>query len=261
MVHGDNLRREGCGNSFVLTMCDRRTPHGKRETYKMNEPAGIWKYVRGFENMSLCDWPGRTSCIIFLGGCNLRCPTCHNYQLAWDMQSLPMLNPTAIKAYIRDRAKWLDGVTITGGEPTTAPGVGELAWEIKKTGLPVKMDTNGMRPEVIADLMEDNLIDICAVDVKGPWSKYPALTGEAVSELAATKNLNRIFEMATARPEMFYFRCTQVPGLTDSDLDAARSYLPPTHTLTIQKFVPPRRTPENAKPNHEERRPVGNVVN
>ncbi|MBG0791596.1 MAG: anaerobic ribonucleoside-triphosphate reductase activating protein [Desulfovibrionaceae bacterium] len=226
----------------------------------MNKPAGIWSYVRGFENMSLCDWPGRTTCIIFLGGCNLRCPTCHNYQLAWDMHSLPALDPVAIKAYIRDRAGWLDGVTVTGGEPTNVHGVGELLYEIKKFGLPVKVDTNGMRPEVVRDLMQYKLADTFAVDVKGPWAKYPALTGGAVSELAAERNLGRIFDLASVSPEMFYFRCTRVPGLTDSDIDAVRNYLPATHALTIQKYVPPRRKPENAKPNHEERRPAGNVV-
>jgi pyruvate formate lyase activating enzyme len=226
----------------------------------MNEPKGVWNFVRGFENLSLCDWPGKTSCIIFLGGCNLHCPTCHNYQLAWDMHSLPVLDPQHIKAYLRDRAGWLDGVTISGGEPTTVPGVGELAFEIKKHGLPVKMDSNGMRPEVVAELLEEKLVDTFAVDVKGPYAKYPSLTGNAVSEIAARANMARIFEMADARPGMFYFRTTQVPGLTSHDLDVARGYLPPNHTLTIQKFVPPRRTQEHAKPNHEERRPAGNLV-
>ena len=142
----------------------------------------------------------------------------------------------------------------------TLPG-GAGPTVLQKIGLPVKMDTNGMRPEVVRDLMQEKLADVFAVDVKGPWHKYPALTGGAVSELAAQKNLSRIFELANARPEMFYFRCTRVPGLTDNDIATTRSYLPPTHELTIQKFVPPRRKPENAKPNHEERRPAGNVVN
>ncbi|WP_272700468.1 anaerobic ribonucleoside-triphosphate reductase activating protein [Desulfovibrio sp. Fe33] len=226
----------------------------------MSEPIGVWNYVRGFENLSLCDWPGKTSCIIFLGGCNLRCPTCHNFQLAWDMHSLPAIDPQRVRAYLRDRAGWLDGVTITGGEPTTVPGVGELVYEIRKAGLPVKMDTNGMRPEVVADLLQAKLVDTFAVDVKGPYAKYPALTGKAVSEIAARANMTRIFEMAAAMPDAFYFRITQVPGLTKADVAVAQSYLPPKHELKIQKFVPPRRTPENAKSNHEERRPAGNMV-
>ncbi|WP_319542637.1 anaerobic ribonucleoside-triphosphate reductase activating protein [uncultured Pseudodesulfovibrio sp.] len=226
----------------------------------MNEHAGVWKYVRGFENLSLCDWPGRATCIIFLGGCNLHCPTCHNFELAWDMQSLPAIDPVRIKSYLRDRAGWLDGVTVTGGEPTTVSGVGELLWELKKTGLPIKMDTNGMRPDVVQELLQCKLVDTFAVDVKGPWAKYPALTGHAVSEIAAQANMQRIFDMAKATTDSFYFRCTQVPGLTETDLDIARGYLPQEYELTIQKYVPPRRKQEHAKPNHEERRPVGNVV-
>jgi len=227
----------------------------------MNEPAGVWKYVRGFENLSLCDWPGRATCIIFLGGCNLRCPTCHNHQLAWDMQSLPVIDPTHIKAYLRDRAGWLDGVTITGGEPTMVPGIGELLYEIRKSGLPVKVDTNGMRPDVVSDIMQYKLADAFAVDVKGPYVKYPALTGNAVSEIAAKANLERIFELALSKPEAFYFRTTRVPGLTENDLAIAQDYLPLEYELKIQNYVPPRRTSENAHSNHEERRPAGNVVN
>lgn len=227
----------------------------------MNEPAGVWEYVRGFENLSLCDWPGRSTCIIFLGGCNLRCPTCHNHQLAWDMQSLPIIDHTHIKAYLRNRAGWLDGVTVTGGEPTLVPGLGELLYEIKKSGLPVKVDTNGMRPDTVKDLLQYKLADVFAVDVKGPYAKYPALTGHAVSEIAAKANLERIFELASARPEAFYFRTTRVPGLTQSDIETAQSYLPLEYELKIQQYVPPRRTPKNAQPDNEKRRPVGDVVN
>ncbi len=227
----------------------------------MNETARVWKYVRGFENLSLCDWPGRSTCIIFLGGCNLRCPTCHNHQLAWDMHSLPAIEPAHIKAYLRDRAGWLDGITITGGEPTMVPGVGELLYEIKKFELPIKVDTNGMRPDIIKDLLQYKLADTFAVDVKGPYAKYPALTGHAVSESAAQANLERIFEMARTKPEAFYFRITRVPDLTESDIGTAQGYLPIEHELKIQNYVPPRRTPEHAQTDTEERRTAGNVVN
>jgi len=226
----------------------------------MNEPAGVWKYVRGFERLSMCDWPGRHTCIVFLGGCNLRCPTCHNHQLAWDMHSLPVIDPVRLKAFLRDRSGWLDGVTVTGGEPTTVPGVGELLFELRKSGLPVKVDTNGMRPEVVEDLLHYRLADVFAVDVKGPFAKYPALTGNAVSALSAERNLGRIFALAEKNPGAFYFRTTRVPLLTDRDLGVAQSYLPPECKLTLQNYVPPRRKTEHAQPDHEERRPVGDVV-
>lgn len=227
----------------------------------MNEPVGVWNYVRGFENLSLCDWPGRATCIIFLGGCNLHCPTCHNHQLAWDMHSLPVIDKPRITSYMRDRAGWLDGVTITGGEPTLVPALGELLMEIRKAGLPIKIDTNGMRPDIVAELLECNLADVFAVDVKGPYAKYPALTGHAVSEIAAKANLERIFRIAQAKPEAFYFRTTRVPGLTDADIETAQNYLPLDYELKIQQYVPPRRTTEHAQPDHETRRPIGNVVN
>lgn len=227
----------------------------------MSESLSAWDHVRGMESYSLCDWPGHPCCTIFLGGCNLHCPTCHNFELAWDMHRLPVIPQTRIKAFLRDRAGWLDGVTVTGGEPTNVPGVGEVLFEIKKTNLPLKLDSNGMRPDVVADLMHCKLVDVFAVDVKGPYDKYPALTGGGVSEVAARANMERIFAMAAARPQAFYFRLTRVPGLTDRDVDTARGYLPEGFELIIQDYVPPRRKTKHAQPDHETRRAAGNVVN
>lgn len=227
----------------------------------MSEDTTVWSYIRGFERYSLCDWPGRPCAVLFLGGCNLRCPTCHNGQLAWNMSKLSVISRTDLKAYFRDRAGWLDGVTVTGGEPTCVPGLGELLYALKQYKLPVKLDSNGMRPEIIQDILESDLVDVFAVDVKGPYHKYPELTGKAVSELAARANMDRIFAMAEANPDPFYFRLTKVPGLTEQDVETARSYLPAGFSLKLQEYVEPRREQENAQPNHEERRPVGDVVN
>lgn len=226
----------------------------------MKEMKNAWNAVRGFENYSLCDWPGRPCSVVFLGGCNLRCPTCHNATLAWSMSELPPVSGSEVKAYFRNRAAWLDGVTVTGGEPTCTPHLGELLYEIKKFKLPVKVDSNGMRPEVIEDVLDYNLADVFAVDVKGPYHKYPELTGMAVSELAARANLEKVFAIAEKRPESFYFRLTKVPGLTQEDIDVARSYLPAGFSLKLQDYVEPRREKENAQPDYETRRPAGNVV-
>ena len=227
----------------------------------MNGTLSAWDHVRGMESLSLCDWPGRLCCTMFLGGCNLRCPTCHNFELAWEMNRLPVIPTANIKSFLGQRAGWLDGITVTGGEPTNVSGVGEVLFEIKKTNLPVKLDTNGMRPDVVADLMQLKLVDVFAVDVKGPFAKYPSLTGHAVSELAARANLEQIFFLASSNPQAFYFRLTRVPGLTDQDVETARSYLPQGFQLTIQDYVAPRRKSDNAQPDHEKRRAVGNVVN
>ena len=225
----------------------------------MNESAGVWNFVRGLERFSLCDWPGRTCAVVFLGGCNLRCPTCHNAELAWDMHSLPVVPASILKVQLAERSRWLDGVTVTGGEPTTVPGLTELLHELGKLHLPVKLDTNGMRPQVVADLLRHGLVDTFAVDIKGPYELYPRLTGGAVTEAQAAANLGAILDLARANPTRFYFRTTTVPALTDDDVDTARGYLPRGFSLTLQDYVPPRRI-AHALADHEERRPVGDLV-
>ncbi|TIH16458.1 anaerobic ribonucleoside-triphosphate reductase activating protein [Marinifilum sp. JC120] len=225
----------------------------------MNELSSGWNHLRGIEPLSLCDWPGRTSCVFFLGGCNLNCPTCHNFDMAWNMERLPLLSREDMKSFLRNRAKWLDGVTITGGEPTTVPNLGEILYEIKQVSkLPIKMDSNGMLPEVLEDILQQGLADMFAVDVKGPYEKYPALTGQAVTAEAAQKNLERIFELAEANPKAFYFRLTKMPILTDEDVETAKGYIPDGFNLTIQNYIPPRR--DHAHADNEERRPVGDLV-
>lgn len=207
----------------------------------MHEGAA-WNHLRGLTPLSLCDWPGRPCCVVFLGGCNLRCPTCHNAQLAWDMASLPLHPREALLAFLAKRARWLSGVTVTGGEPTMAPGVGEILREIGKCGLPVKLDTNGMRPDVVELMLAENLVHTFAVDVKGPFAKYPELTGGAAGEGDARRNLSRIFALAQKHPRAFRFRTTQVPLLDDADISAVRALLPPGFDLTLQPYQQPRPT-------------------
>ncbi|NJB67706.1 pyruvate formate lyase activating enzyme [Desulfobaculum xiamenense] len=203
-----------------------------------------WKFVRGFERFSLCDWPGNTCCVVFLGGCNLHCPTCHNGEMAWRHESLPRIDKTALLGFLSRRAKWLDGITVTGGEPTTVPGLSTFLADLGSAGLPIKLDTNGMRPDVVRELAATDLVKTFAVDVKGPFAKYPALTGNAVDAAEARANIEQIFDLARSAPGRFYFRTTKVPMLTDEDIETVRGYLPAGFALTEQKYVAPRRTPD-----------------
>lgn len=217
-----------------------------------------WCHLRGLTPLSLCDWPGWPCCVVFLGGCNLRCPTCHNADLAWDMESQQLLTEAQLKNFLATRAKWLSGVTVTGGEPTAVPRVGEILHAISQAGLPVKLDTNGMLPEVVELMLAQNLVHTFAVDVKGPFAKYPALTGGAAEEHAARRNLERIFALALAHPGTFRFRTTRVPLLTGDDIEAVRALLPAGHELTIQDYKPPRRP--HALADSEARRTARNLV-
>jgi pyruvate formate lyase activating enzyme len=220
--------------------------------------ANAWNHLRGLTPLSLCDWPGHPCCVVFLGGCNLRCPTCHNGDMAWDMESQPLVTQAALRAFLAKRKRWLSGITVTGGEPSTVPGIGAILHELAQSGLPIKLDTNAMLPEVVEAMLAEGLVARFAVDVKGPFVKYPALTGGAVSELAARRNLSRIFALAEARPEAFFFRTTLVPLLEDTDVNAVRAMLPAGFTLTTQEYKPPRRS--HALTDSEARRTTGNLV-
>lgn len=220
--------------------------------------ANAWNHLRGLTPLSLCDWPGHPCCVVFLGGCNLRCPTCHNGDMAWDMESQPLVTQAVLRTFLAKRKRWLSGITVTGGEPSTVPGIGVILHELSQSGLPIKLDTNAMLPEIVEEMLAEGLVARFAVDVKGPFAKYPALTGGAVSEHAARRNLSRIFALAEARPEAFFFRTTLVPLLEDIDIDAVRAMLPDGFTLTTQEYKPPRRP--HALTDSEARRTTGNLV-
>ncbi|HWR04640.1 MAG TPA: anaerobic ribonucleoside-triphosphate reductase activating protein [Humidesulfovibrio sp.] len=221
-------------------------------------PEIAWNHLRGLTPLSLCDWPGHPCCVVFLGGCNLRCPTCHNAELAWDMERQPRIDQAALRAFLAKRARWLSGITVTGGEPTAVPGVGVILHELAASGLPIKLDTNGMLPEAVELMLAEGLVSRFAVDVKGPYVKYPALTGGAVDETAARRNLSKIFALAEERPEAFFFRTTLVPQLDPTDVETVRGMLPAGFTLTTQDYKKPRRP--HALADSEARRTAGNLV-
>jgi len=221
-------------------------------------PETAWRHLRGLTPLSLCDWPGRPCCVVFLGGCNLRCPTCHNAALAWDMDSQPQLPLARLKAFLSSRARWLSGITVSGGEPTNVSGIGMILHEIAAFGLPIKLDTNGMRPDVVEALLAEGLVELFSVDVKGPLDQYPALTGEAVSERDARNSLARIFALAEGRPGAFAFRTTLVPQLSEADITTVRGLLPAGFTLATQDYKPPRRP--HALADTQARRTAGNLV-
>ena len=207
------------------------------------DPHNPWSYIKGLEPVSFCDWPGKTSLVLFTGTCNLRCPTCHNPDLARRPESLPSISRDALLRRIRSKGGWLDGVVVSGGEPTGVPGLEEVLRAMADLELPVKLDSNGFYPDVLEDLLRKDLVALFAVDVKGPYSRYPSLTGGQADPEKAEANLQRIFALASEQPERFIFRCTRVPGLTDEDLDEIRSYLPRAHSLIVQQY---RRPPEPA---------------
>ena len=133
--------------------------------------------ICGFNKTTLLDYPGRVACTIFLGGCNFRCPFCQNGALVVEPDTQPEYSQEEILAFLKKRKGILDGVCISGGEPTLAPELPEFLSRIRELGYDVKLDTNGSRPSVVKNLAAADLINKVAMDIKACPSNYHVLTG------------------------------------------------------------------------------------
>lgn len=133
--------------------------------------------IRGFQKTTLLDYPGQIAATVFTGGCNFQCPFCHNGDLLLKPEKIPEVSQEEIVFFLEKRKEILDGVCITGGEPTLQPDLEQFIIKIKQKGLKVKLDTNGYRPDVLMDLCRKNLIDYVAMDIKGTPEQYAEITG------------------------------------------------------------------------------------
>ncbi|MCI8327874.1 MAG: anaerobic ribonucleoside-triphosphate reductase activating protein [Lachnospiraceae bacterium] len=128
--------------------------------------------IYGFQKTTLLDYPGHIASTIFFGGCNFRCPYCHNSDLIIPLNQLPCISEEEIFSHLKKRQQILDGVCITGGEPTLQTDLDFFLEKIKKLGYKIKLDTNGSHPEVLKSLCEKNLLDYVAMDIKHAPSRY-----------------------------------------------------------------------------------------
>ncbi len=130
--------------------------------------------------MTLLDFPGRVACTVFLGGCDFRCPFCHNFELA-DGSAKPVMEEEELLSFLKKRQGLLDGVAFTGGEPCLHRDLPDLIRRIRELGFAVKLDTNGYHPRLLQALLEEGLIDYAAMDIKNCPEKYALTCG--VSEV------------------------------------------------------------------------------
>ncbi|MDY6905319.1 MAG: anaerobic ribonucleoside-triphosphate reductase activating protein [Thermodesulfobacteriota bacterium] len=135
--------------------------------------------IGGLQKTSIIDFPGKVSCVLFLAGCNFRCPYCHNPDLIQPVES-PLMTVDGFFEFLSPRKGFLDGVSITGGEPCINKDIGDLCRAIKDEGLTVKLDTNGSMPDALNGLIEQGLVDYVAMDVKTEPAQYVALTRSSV---------------------------------------------------------------------------------
>lgn len=148
--------------------------------------------IKGFLETSFLDWPGQIAAVLFLPGCNFACPYCHNYTLVSDPGSLMTLPFEGVLDRLKPFVGWIDGVVVTGGEPTLHPGLEPMLASIKQAGFEVKLDTNGYRPEVLEDLVASGLVDMVAMDLKAPLEPlaYRRISGQTVEVEKVERSLN-----------------------------------------------------------------------
>ncbi len=194
----------------------------------------------GFQPFTLSDYPGRMAAIAFTQGCNFRCPFCHNGAL------LPMAAPeetlvpeAVVLDHLYRRRGKLDGLVVSGGEPTLQKALPGFLRRVKDLGFLVKLDTNGSRPDVLRRLLEDGLVDFVAMDIKATPEKYGRLSGvDGVSWGCIEESIAAV----TWSGVEHLFRTTMVPALlTPQDLHRIRELLPESSPHKIQQF-----NPENA---------------
>ena len=176
--------------------------------------------IMGLQKVTLLDFPGKVACTVFFGGCNLRCPFCHNALLVLPRGAEPVMSEEAFFSLLRKRQGVLDGVCVTGGEPLLQPELARFLGEIKALGYAVKLDTNGTMPERLAPILSAGLVDYVAMDVKSSPDGYAAASGVPVDVDKIRESMSIIKNSGLPHE----FRTTVVAGLhSESDIvDAAR---------------------------------------
>ena len=152
--------------------------------------------IAGLQKMTLLDFPGRVACTVFLHGCNYRCPFCHNAELLEGKQE-PLMTVEEFLGFLKKRVGLLDGVCVSGGEPTLSPGLRELLAAIRELGFAVKLETNGSRPKVLKELVAGGLVDYVAMDIKNAPGRYGETCGVSKVDLAAIEE-SAVFLMSGA---------------------------------------------------------------
>jgi pyruvate formate lyase activating enzyme len=202
--------------------------------------------IKGFLETSFSDWPGKVAAVLFLPSCNFRCPFCHNHELVLRPGELPDYPLEEILKALRRRRGWIDGVCLTGGEPTLHSWLPALIRDLRpalrslRMEAGIKLDTNGSNPDCLEGLVRENLVDYVAMDLKGPLTadRYGALAGSALAEdgLAAIEASIRILLGGKVDYE---FRTTLVPTLIGEEevYDLARR-IRGARRYTLQSFNP-----------------------
>jgi len=192
-------------------------------------------HIGGLQKVSLIDYPGYISAIVFLQGCNFRCGYCHNPELVNPKLYGDLLHEDDVLAFLEKRAGKLDAVTITGGEPTLQEGLPDFIRRVRALGFRIKLDTNGSHGEMLKSMMGDNLLDYIAMDIKAPIHRYDRVCRVNVDKDEIVRSTRIIMDS----PVAYEFRTTLAQGLFhDDDFPGLWDIIRGARLFVLQNFVP-----------------------
>jgi pyruvate formate lyase activating enzyme len=193
--------------------------------------------IKGFIDVSLSDWDGRVSSVIFLPGCNFRCPFCYNTKLVLQPMAMPTTTLLQVEDYLEGNRKWIDGVVITGGEPTTHNDLPSLCENLKRMRFNVKVDTNGTNPAMIRKLIEGQLVDHVALDVKAPLTEQEYSRATGIKAASFIGRIRATIQFLLEDNVDYEFRTTLVPTLHQTEsIDRICQAIKGCKKYTLQNF-------------------------
>lgn len=194
--------------------------------------------IAGVQWTSFLDFPGKVAAVFFTPGCNLDCYYCHNRILLGKRAHMAAYDTGDVLRRLAERRLFLEGMVVSGGEPTLQQGIVAFIRKVREIGYPVKLDTNGTRPEVLRRLLDAKLLSYVAMDVKAPQKKYSEICGVEVDMGAIEASAALLMDSGVA----YEFRTTFAPVLTGADIAVIARWLRGARRYVIQQY----RTPEPA---------------
>jgi len=183
-------------------------------------------FIGGLEKMTLVDFPNKVACIVFLVNCNFKCPYCYNKELTsykfFKKSKRELITEEEFFSFLNKNKKMLDGVVITGGEPTCSPGLIKFMKKIKEEGFAIKFDTNGSNPSMLKEIINQNLTEYVAMDLKAPIEKYQLITRSKIPQKNITESISLIINSSIPHE----FRTTLYPKLTVDDFKKMSTLIP-----------------------------------
>ena len=189
----------------------------------------------GMQKMTLLDYPGYVACTLFTGGCNFRCPFCHNALLVLDLDENYTIPEEEVLAFLKKRQGLLDGVCVTGGEPLINKDIGDFLSKVKELGFKIKLDTNGTNPALLKELVSQKLVDYVAVDIKNSPEKYAETVGLKSFDMSTIKQTVNFLMSGCVDYE---FRTTVTKQFhTEKSMEEAARFIRGAKRYFLQNFV------------------------